>query len=106
MTPLEDSCAGVPGEALRGPEFSLRELKARAQKLKQVVHVGREGITGALVAALDRALQDHGLVNVRFGDHKPARKELSAELAARTSSRRVLLVGHTVTLFRAQTETA
>jgi RNA-binding protein YhbY len=47
-------------------------------------------------------LDDHGLVKVRFGDHKSARKELSAELAARTSSRRVLLVGHTVTLFRAK----
>lgn len=83
-------------------EPSLRVLKARAQKLKPVVLVGHDGLSDSLVAALERALDDHELVKVRFGDHKSARKELSAELAARTSSRRVLLVGHTVTLFRSK----
>ena len=81
-------------------EPTLRELKARSQKLKPVVHVGHEGITDALIAALDQALADHGLVKVRFTDHKSERKQLSSDLAARTDSRRVLLVGHTVTLYR------
>jgi RNA-binding protein YhbY len=40
------------------------------------------------------------LVKVRFTDHKSERKQLSSDLAARTDSRRVLLVGHTVTLYR------
>ncbi|MEY3480822.1 MAG: hypothetical protein RIQ71_1597 [Verrucomicrobiota bacterium] len=81
-------------------EPSLRELKARSQKLKPVIHVGHDGITDALVAALDKALADHGLVKVRFTDHKSERKPLAAELAARTNSRQILLVGHTVTLYR------
>lgn len=81
-------------------EPHLRELKARSQKLKPVIHVGHDGITDALVTALDQALSDHGLVKVRFTDHKSERKELAAELVARTSSRQVLLVGHTVTLYR------
>ncbi len=79
---------------------TLRELKARAQKLKPVIHVGHDGLTDTLVAALDQALADHGLVKVRFTDHKSERKPLSAELATRTHSRQVLLVGHTVTLHR------
>lgn len=79
---------------------ALRELKARAQKLKPVIHVGHEGITESLLAALDQALADHALVKVRFTHHKPERKQLSAELATRTHSRQVLLVGHTVTLYR------
>lgn len=82
------------------PDPSLRELKARAQKLKSVIHVGHEGVTDALVAALDQALRDHGLVKVRFTDHKTERKQLAAELIARTGSRQVLLVGHTVTVYR------
>jgi len=81
-------------------EPTLHELKARAQKLQPVIHVGHEGVSESLVAALDTALSDHGLVKVRFTDHKPRRKELSAELATRTSARIVLLVGHTVTLYR------
>jgi RNA-binding protein len=79
---------------------TLRELKAHSQKVKPIIHVGHDGITNALIAALDQALSDHGLVKVRFTDHKSERKQFAAELAARTSSRQILLVGHTVTLYR------
>jgi len=82
-------------------EPTLSELKSRSQKLKPVIHVGHEGITDALVTALDQALSDHRLVKVRFTDHKSERKQLAADLSARTSSRQILLVGHTVTLYRA-----
>ena len=81
-------------------EPTLRELKARSQKLKPIIHVGHDGVTDALISALDQALSDHGLVKVRFTDHKSERKQLAADLAARTSSRQILLVGHTVTLYR------
>lgn len=82
-------------------EPTLRELKAKSQKLKPVIHIGHDGLTASVLAALDQALTDHGLVKIRFTDHKSERKQLSAELASRTSSRQVLLVGHTVTLYRA-----
>ena len=82
------------------PEPPLRELKARSQKLKPVIHLGHDGATDMLIAALDQALADHGLVKVRFTDHKSERKQLAADLAARTNSRQILLVGHTVTLYR------
>jgi RNA-binding protein len=81
-------------------EPTLRELKARSQKLNPIIHVGHDGITDTLVAALDQALADHGLVKVRFTDHKTERKALAANLSTRTSSRQILLVGHTVTLYR------
>lgn len=81
-------------------EPTLRELKARSQKLKPVIHVGHDGVTDNVVAALDQALSDHGLVKVRFADHKSERKQLTVDLAARTGSRKILLVGHTVTLYR------
>jgi RNA-binding protein len=81
-------------------EPTLRDLKSRSQKLKPVIHVGHEGISDALLAALDQALADHGLVKVRFTDHKSERKQLASDLATRTSARQILLVGHTVTLYR------
>jgi RNA-binding protein len=85
-------------------EPTLRELKARSQKLKPIIHVGHDGVTDSVVAALDQALSDHGLIKVRFTDHKSERKPLAAEFASRTRSRQILLVGHTVTLFRARQE--
>ena len=81
-------------------EPTLRELKARSQKLKPVIHVGHDGVTDALISALDQALSDHGLDKVRFTDHKSERKQLAADLAAHTNSRNILLVGHTVTVYR------
>ena len=81
-------------------EPTLRDLKARSQKLKPVIHVGHEGVTEKLLAALDQALSDHGLVKVRFTDHKSERKALATNLSTRTNSRQILLVGHTVTLYR------
>lgn len=87
-------------------EPALRELKSRSQKLKPVIHVGHEGVTAAVVAALDSALSDHGLVKIRFTDHKSERKQLASELATRTSSRQILLVGHTVTLYRTKADRA
>ena len=81
-------------------EPNLRELKARSQKLKPVIHIGHDAVTDAVLAALDQALADHGLVKVRFTDHKSERKALATNLSTRTNSRQILLVGHTVTLYR------
>jgi len=81
----------------------MRELKARAQLLKPVLHLGHEGLTDGLVEALDRSLDQHGLVKLRFGDRKDQRKQLSRELAARTGATLVLQVGHTATFHRAPT---
>lgn len=83
-------------------EPTLRELKARSQKLKPVIHIGRDGVTDTVVAALDQALSDHGLVKVRFTDHKSERKELSEHLGIRAGARLILQVGHTLTLYRAE----
>ena len=79
---------------------TMRELKARAQKLKQIIHLGHDGVTDALISAIDRALADHGLIKIRFTDHQSARKSLTAEILQRSGARPVLLVGHTATIYR------
>jgi RNA-binding protein len=64
-----------------------------------VVHVGADGVTDAVVAAVDRALAVHELVKVRLV--APEDKRASAhELARRTGSEACGLVGHTVILYR------
>jgi len=83
------------------PFPSLRELKARAQKLKPVIHVGHDGLTEKLFSALDQALTDHGLVKIRFTDHKSERKALTTQILERCKARPILLVGHTATIYRA-----
>ncbi len=88
------------------PAPTLRKLKARAQLLKPVIHLGKAGLTPALLAALDAALDSHGLVKVRFTELKEQKRELAEKLAAETSSRLVLRVGHTATLYRPRPQDA
>ena len=78
-----------------------RELKSRAQKLKPVVHIGHDGLSPNVLAALDQALADHGLIKVRFTDFKDQRKQLAADLVQKTGARLIHQVGHTAVLHRA-----
>jgi RNA-binding protein len=84
----------------------IRKLKALGQLLEPVVRVGHAGLSDALIASLDQALNDHELVKVKFADLKEQKKELSPQLAARTGSHLVMRVGNVVVLYRQQTDPA
>jgi RNA-binding protein len=91
----------LPGSADRqvaGRE--LRELKAKAQRLKPLVKLGKEGLSEPFLAALDQALSDHELVKVKFEEFKDQKKELAPALAARVRAQIVMRVGNVVVLFR------
>ena len=74
-------------------------MRAQAHHLQPVVHVGHAGVQPSVVAAVSRALRDHGLIKVRL--HEPEDKQGMAQALA-TQARAALcgLVGHTVILYR------
>lgn len=78
----------------------IRQLKARAQRLEPSVKLGRAGLTPDFLAALDTELARHGLVKVKFTEFKDQRRELAREMAARTGSHLIWVVGHVAVLFR------
>ena len=77
-----------------------RELKARAQRLEPILKVGHAGITPEFLAGLDRALDDHGLVKVRFGDFKEQKKTLAPMIAEKSGSELVTRVGNVAVFHR------
>lgn len=77
-----------------------RELRGRAQRLDAILKLGKAGITEGFLKSLDQALTDHELVKVRLADLKDQRKELAPQLAAKSGSHLITLVGHVVVLFR------
>ncbi len=89
---------------LPGPH--LRRLKSLGQLLKPVVHVGKGGLTDALVATVAQALADHELIKVKFEALKDQKKSLAPELATRTGSRMIQRVGNVVVLFKRHPEVA
>ncbi len=78
----------------------IRDLKARAQRLKATVKVGKEGLSPHFLAALDEALKHNELLKVKFDDFKEQKKELTPQLAEKTGSHLVTRVGNVVVLYR------
>lgn len=83
-----------------------RRLKARAQKLKAVVRIGRHGLSEALLKGVEDALNHHGLIKVKFDDLKDRKKELAPRLAEKTGSEMIQRVGNVVVLYRRKPEPA
>ena len=77
-----------------------RDLKARAQRLEPVVKIGHAGVTPEFLASLDRALNDHELVKIRFTDFKEEKKTLAPMIAEKTGSALVARVGNVAVFFR------
>jgi len=82
----------------------VRELKARAQRMKASLKIGKDGLSVPFIAALNLELERHQLVKVKFDEFKDQKKELSPRLAEITSSHLVTRVGNVVVLFRASQE--
>jgi len=79
-----------------------RFLRGRGHSLAATVQVGKEGVTDAVVDALDQALLDHELVKVRIGQNAMVeRHDAAKELAQRTAAEVAQILGNTLLLYRA-----
>jgi RNA-binding protein len=78
-----------------------RQLKARAQKLEPVLKIGHSGVTPAFLASLDKALNTHELVKVRFADFKEEKKTLAPLIASQSGSELITRVGNVAVYYRA-----
>jgi RNA-binding protein len=78
----------------------VRDLKAKAQRLKAMLKIGKEGLSPQFLRALDELLKHHELVKVKFDDLKEQKKELTPQLAEKSHSHLVTRVGNVVVLYR------
>lgn len=77
------------------------ELRAEAHRLSPIVHVGHQGLTDALLGALDDALRTHELVKVALARTTDvSAKEASAAIAEKLGADVVQTIGRTCTLYR------
>jgi RNA-binding protein len=93
-------------EPTRKPaEPKLGELKSRAQLLQPLVRVGHDGISPAMLKALNEALDQHELVKIKFMAMKDQKKILARAIEVQTESKMVQRVGNTATYYRAKKAT-
>lgn len=81
-----------------------RWLRARAHGLEPVVQVGGKGLTDAVVAETDRALEAHELIKVRLVGDREEREEAAAALAERSGAEALGIVGKVAMLYRRHAE--
>ncbi|MFL6586851.1 MAG: ribosome assembly RNA-binding protein YhbY [Luteimonas sp.] len=78
-----------------------RFLRGQAHGIKAMLQVGGKGITDALIAEIDAALEHHELIKVKVGaSDRDERDAMIEELAGRTDSALVQRIGHVAILYR------
>ena len=78
-----------------------RFLRGQAHDLRAMLQTGAKGLTDALVAEVDAALEQHELIKVKVaGQERAERDALIADLAARTDASLVQRIGHTAVFYR------
>ncbi|MCD6288841.1 MAG: YhbY family RNA-binding protein [Candidatus Hydrogenedentes bacterium] len=82
--------------------FQRKYLRGLANTLDPVVFVGKQGVTDAIIDAVDEAMDARELVKIRFVEFKKERKELAAVIEERTHSEMVGMIGHVAIFYREQ----
>ena len=81
-----------------------RYLRSLAHHLDPICYVGKNGVSDTLIESVLIALDAHELIKVKFNDRKKEKKELSAQIAERTESHLVGLIGNIATFYRQQSD--
>jgi RNA-binding protein len=82
-----------------------RQLRSLAHPRRPIVSIGRNGLTGAVLAELELALDHHELVKVKVGvADRDARCAIIQEMCERSGAELVQRIGFTATLFRRNPE--
>ncbi len=77
-----------------------RYLKKLAHGLKPVIQIGKRRLAESVMQSIERALDDHELIKVKFVDYKDEKRELSGLIAERTGSIVVGTIGNVSILYR------
>jgi RNA-binding protein len=83
----------------------LRALKQRAHHLKPVVLLGAAGLTAAVLAEIEQALEHHELIKVRLtGPDRDARDAQARTIVEQTGAAMVQRIGNIAILYRGNPE--
>ena len=78
----------------------IAKLKGMAQRMDASLKVGKNGLSEGFLKMVREALTHHELIKVKFDDFKDQKKTLAPEMATKTDSRLVTLIGNVAVLYR------
>ncbi|WP_407398792.1 ribosome assembly RNA-binding protein YhbY [Treponema sp.] len=77
-----------------------KALERQAHDLNPVVIIGQQGITENLVKMVSDTLKSHELIKVKFNEYKDDKREYSEDIASRTESTLVRVIGNVAIFYK------
>jgi len=85
----------------------IKFLRAKCHDLKAVIMLGQKGLTDEVLSELDNALVHHELVKIKLSvDDRDARKQMIADICAKTHSQEIQSIGKTLSVYRVNPDKA
>jgi RNA-binding protein len=77
-----------------------KKLRAVAHTLKPIVMIGQSGLTGAVLAEIEQALDSHELIKVKIRAERDERKQISEKICAETGAEIIQTIGQIAVIYR------
>jgi RNA-binding protein len=77
-----------------------KKLKSDAHHLNPVVMIGQAGLTAAVIAEIELALDAHELIKVKIRADRDERKEITDEIIAATTAELIQAIGQIIVIYR------
>ena len=77
-----------------------KKLRAEAHTLKPVVIIGQSGLTVAVLAEIEQALNSHELIKVKIRAERDERKLISEKICADTEGELIQAIGQITVIYR------
>ena len=77
-----------------------KKLRAEAHNLKPVVMIGQSGLTAAVLAEIELALNSHELIKVKIRAERDERKLISEKICADTGAELIQTIGQIAVIYR------
>ena len=81
------------------------DLRKKAHALPALVHIGKAGLSQTVIEEIIKQIKIHHLIKIKFlknfmDDIPKTKQEIGEELAAKTNSILICMVGNTVVLYK------
>ena len=77
-----------------------KKFRAAAHTLKPVIMIGQTGLTAAVLAEIELALNTHELIKVRIRAEREDRKLISEKICAETGAELIQTIGQICVIYR------
>jgi RNA-binding protein len=77
-----------------------KKLKSQAHGLKPVIMVGQAGLTAAVLAETEIALNTHELIKVKIRAERDERNQMSEKMCAATGASLIQSIGQIIVIYR------